>query len=298
MIERFLKGELILRSPDEQSNAVGGDTTTEDNNSNENSNNDSSQNEEGDDSSSSSSSVEPTGEEAVVVARGRERRIEALTAEKWEERRRAAAAEAEAAKLRERLAQFEALGIDPSEQTNPPNNSNNSHTFTREQLEQRARELANIQASEMHFRNEIDKEANDARRKYQDFDSSVANLQKFGPLSRDFLQMVLEAGATVEGVKPGDLIYSLGKDLNEADRILSLPPIRQAVALAGFASKLRGNNNSSNEENILSNISNAPPPISSNRPAAVSRKSYTLDDPNMPMEQWIKAREKQLQTNR
>lgn len=294
LFQRILRGDLILRSPDDNvapladqnistpqdsgtTPAVVETPVVED--------------------AAADDAAEPANE-AETVTRGQQQRIDTLTAQKWEERRRAAAAEQEATNLRNRLAQFERLGVDPSvidqqpEQQQNNQNKPNAPLYTREQLEQRARELARVEATEMSFRSEIDKQANQTRQKFPDFDTSVNNLGKFGPLSRDFLSMVLEAGHDGP-VSAGEVIYHLGKDLNEADRILSLPPQRQAVALARFANKLAPAERTADDETASALLSRAPAPIS-NRPAAVSRRSYDLNDPNMPIDQWMREREKQL----
>lgn len=215
-----------------------------------------------------------------------ERRIDRLTSEKWAERRRAAEAERRNAELERQVAEMNARLNPPPADIDP--NDPNAPRYTQRDLEEVSKQLAENHAQELHFRSEIDTAATEAREQFKDFDSSVTNLTKFGPLPRTFLEGVLEAQRSggPGGPKAGEIIYHLGKDLNEADRILSLPPIRQAVALAQFALNLK---NAPKPKTV----SDAPPPIGE-RPSAQSRRSYTLDDPNMPIADWMELRNKQL----
>jgi hypothetical protein len=100
-----------------------------------------------------------------------------------------------------------------------------------------ANKKAGVVAQVQAFNAACDATAAEGRKVWQDFDSRVANLQKLvdgtNPaevqLFNNFLAAAIETG---EGPK---VIYELGGDLNEAHRILTLPPIKMGVALVKLA---------------------------------------------------------------
>ena len=153
------------------------------------------------------------------------------------------------------------------------------------EVNKKAGAIAQIQA----FNQACDATAAEGRKNWQDFDSRVANLQKLidgnNPaevqLFNNFLLAAIETG---EGPK---VIYELGGDLNEAHRIIALPPIKMGVALA----KLSIGQGPARE------ISNAPKPI---KPVGSTNTNVEArpDDPDqgdrLSTEEWMKRRNAQM----
>jgi hypothetical protein len=82
-------------------------------------------------------------------------------------------------------------------------------------------------------------------------------------------------------------MYTLGGDIAEADRILSMPPMAQAVALAQLAGTIKA-------PEPVKKITSAPAPVTPKVGGGQGKNTPSLDDPNMPVGDWIKLREKTL----
>lgn len=101
--------------------------------------------------------------------------------------------------------------------------------------------LANERAAMLAQRAAFNQQCNDAaaqgRKDFPDFDASVGELfklvDKSDPNSRQRYDQFLEAA--LETGEASKIIYSLGRDLNEAARIMDLSPIKRAQELASLA---------------------------------------------------------------
>lgn len=84
------------------------------------------------------------------------------------------------------------------------------------------------------FNRDADQLVTAGRGAYQDFDATIANYQRLG-LGNDpsaqakYISLVEAAIETGNGAR---VIYELGKNLDEAHRILNLPPVKMAVEVA------------------------------------------------------------------
>lgn len=108
---------------------------------------------------------------------------------------------------------------------------------------------------------------------HSDFDSAVQNLAQVTDLTQraDFIDAVTSLPNGHE------VYYHLGKNLDDADRVLSLPPVKMALELAKIAAKL----------GAPSKQSKAPPPI---KPiGGKAAPSGDLSD-DLPMDEWLKRR--------
>lgn len=187
-------------------------------------------------------------------------RIDGLTAKMRDFERRALAAE-------ERL---QASAPAPAQQ------QASAQTYTAAQMQSLARE----EAAKMRFDEVCNEVYNQGKSEFTDFDNSVRILQaQTGGLSREFIDAALETG------KAPKLIYELGKNPEAAAQILGLPPVRQAVALARYASQIGGS--------TAPRISGAPEPIRP-RVAGPTKAEPQIDDENLSMDQWVKLRNKHL----
>lgn len=211
-------------------------------------------------------------------------RINKLTAEKWEEKRAREAAEARARLAEETLAELARANPDLAGQVRAPGtpaaspSASPERRFTQAELQAEAQRIA----AEQVFNGKINDTVMAGRQAHADFDASVAELKKItGPVvPPEFLIAALETGQAPE------LIYSLGKNPGEADRILSLPPIQQAVALARYADGLRSAAQAATEP---ANVSRAPAPITP-KVSGSARRELALDDPNLPLTEFIRRR--------
>jgi hypothetical protein len=113
---------------------------------------------------------------------------------------------------------------------------------------------------------------------HPDFDEAVRGIGMLtgGQPPRAFLDAVtaLPDGAQV--------YYHLGKNLDEAARIINLPPVRMAVELAKLSGK------------PAKSVSRAPAPIQPVNGAARGEP----DPDKMPMSEWVRWREEQLRGRR
>lgn len=141
-----------------------------------------------------------------------QRRIDDLTREKWEERRRADALEA-------------ALKAIPRPEQ-PEGEPKPVPALTPTDVERRAAEIAAT--------NEFNRRSNEiydaGTKDFPDFDQSLKTFQMLGGLPPALIEAAQEAGDAHK------ILHQLGKNPDEAARILSLPPVRMAAAVAKLAS--------------------------------------------------------------
>ena len=234
-------------------------------------------------------------------------RLDKATAEKWEERR-----------AREEVANQLALAQETIKQlqTKTPESTTVETRKTPVEKPLTAAELqalVNAQASEMEFNKACNASVAKGKTLYKDFDETLAGLRKISPffdpkvggpvLPKPLVEAALETGAAEE------ILYALGKDSSEADRIMSLPPIKQAMEIAKFHSRLEakkaaeaavvepgeeGETPETPETPEAENISRAPAPI---RPAASrgTRPAFSIyDTKNTTTADWIAQRNAQI----
>ncbi len=133
-----------------------------------------------------------------------QRRIDQLTREKHEEKRQREALEA---RLRE-------LQPDATTTTAPP--------MTADQIRAEAARLV----AQEKFDAACNKVFDAGKTEFPDWDTSLRTFQMLGGASQDFLEAVtsMDAGHKV--------LHHLGQNPEEAERLLSLPPLRMALELA------------------------------------------------------------------
>ena len=181
-------------------------------------------------------------------------RIDQLTREKYDERRRAEAAEAFAEKLSK----------GETEQAPTPPDVDRL-------VEQRAAQLA--QANQ--FNAKCDTIYSSGAGEFgQEWDSTLANFGMLGGLNQPFLEAVTQLPDAHK------VLHALGTDMDAAARIMSLPPIPMAMELAKL----------SNRPARTKPVSNAPPPIS----PLDGRGSVGFDPETSDTGAWIKWREDQV----
>ena len=184
-----------------------------------------------------------------------QKRIDELTREKWEARR-----EAEAAK---------ALADALKAQADPTTTPTLDHPAIDRLVAERAQQLVQAQ----RFNENCNATYQKGKEKFQDFDDSVQGYSLLGGLQdkRDFLE-------AVTSLPNGDAVfYHLGKNLDEASRVLSLSPVHMAVELTRLADKLKA----------TPAVSRAPAPI---KPIGGAGKADGYRD-DMTLDEFIRWRE-------
>lgn len=218
---------------------------------------------------------------ATGASDGQQRRLNQLVAERWAERRRAEAAEQQSRLLQEQLNQTRAAAAQQPTVDADGNPVQPAAPAARPAPQPDLQRMAADIAAQNDFNRQVGEEVAKGRGAHQDFDQVAANLQRFGELPRTFVEAAMATG------KGADVMYHLGGDIAEADRILSLPPIQQAVALASLAGTLKA-------PAPPKTVTSAPAPVSPKVGGGTTKGTPSLEDPNMPVADWIKLREKNL----
>lgn len=159
-----------------------------------------------------------------------QKRIGELTREKYEGKRQAEQAMAEARALREQLERI---------QQGEPAQSN---VVPATAVQEAARQML----AEQKFNESCNKVYEAGVAEFPNFQAALANLQLVG-VNREFLELTASSDA---GAK---LIHHLGTDLDEAARIVALPPLQMARELTKLELKL--------SQTKAKPVSNAPAPI-------------------------------------
>ena len=97
-----------------------------------------------------------------------------------------------------------------------------------DQVNLRAQQIA----AEQTFRQQTLELDRRGAQEFPDWNQKIAAFQPLGGISRSAVEAALELDT------PHKVLHALSGDLNEAARIFSLPPIRQATAIAQYAAKL------------------------------------------------------------
>lgn len=189
-------------------------------------------------------------------------RIDELTRNWREEERRRIAAEQE-------LAKFRAGQKPPQEGTQRP--------ATAEDIDRLAMQKAALIAETKTFNDRCNEAYAKGKEEFQDWDSKLANFVPLGGLSTQLVQAALETGEAHK------VLHHLGGNMDEAARVMSLPPLKMAVELARIAAKA----------SQPSGVSRAPAPVRPLRPG--SKAEPSIDDDNLSTEEWMALREKTLQ---
>lgn len=158
----------------------------------------------------------------------------------------------------------------------PNSDGTKSSTVAQAEIDKLANDRATQIATEREFTKACNKIADDGKDEFDDFDESVGTLQQVGGNYQTLLQITTELDDAHR------ILYHLGKNPEEAERLLSLPPTKMAIAVAKFESKL--------SKSAEKTISNAPDPITPIRPK--SSKAFDPNDPNADRNEWSRWREK------
>lgn len=226
-----------------------------------------------------------------------QRRIDALTAEKWEERREKENLRRQTEVLLQQLADLRkgvtttppattttpppADGTTPPAPTTPPQTQNTGRTQVSEaeinaMAERRAAEIAKTTA----FTKACNDIYSNGKDDYQDFDQAMRTYQMLGGMPQPLLEIITEMPNAHK------VLYKVGKDLDLAEKLVKMNPTRMAMELARVESSL--------SKPPVVQVSNAARPIA---PVDGNNRAETNPE-NMTTEQWITWREAELAKKR
>jgi hypothetical protein len=254
--------------------------------------------------------------EPVVVAQTVPlERFQSVVAERRESERALEEARRQLALTNQTLEEFKKLSTSASGEQPDPNAARQppaAKPLTAEQL----RELVSAQTAQ----NEFDKACNSAvvkgREAHKDFDAVLDVLKKSSPffdpragtpvLPRSLVEAALETGA------PDEVLYALGQNPAEADRLMQLSsnPVRVAAEITRFHAKLVASKNievpaegeegaeENEEEPAVEGVSRAPAPIRE-RAARGTRPAFSVyDTKNTSSADWIAKRQAEVNAKR
>jgi hypothetical protein len=202
-------------------------------------------------------------------------RIDQLTAEKHEERRRAEESKVQREELERQVAAYKAILGDSADaetarETEP--------ALTHAEIDRKAEELARQIVQEQTFTDKCNQAYAVGKDKHGDFEDAITALRHAGALD---VSMVEDALATGEA---SEVLYHLGKNPEEAIEIAALSPRERVIRLDRLAVKLK--------TPTPAQISKAPPPFQPIDGSA--KRTFDLSDPSTDMKAWMAERNKQL----
>lgn len=151
--------------------------------------------------------------------------------------------------------------------------------FTQAELDAEVERRATQKSEVKEFNASCDAAYKIGKAAHDDYDSALTNFQKLGGLPLDTAQMILETD------NPAEVFYALGKDLDKAEEIFNLPPVKRAAALVKFGAKL--------DTPKTKKISDAPEPIRPTRSGGGAQEADLYSE-NTPIDKWMKQRNKEL----
>ena len=248
----------------------------------------------------------PAPEERFVPAA----RFDAVVGQKYEAIRKAEGLEARTRELEGRIAQYEQARtqVTPQPQPTPgvvPQDPAGTRTFTSPVSPAELDRLADIRARQMRFNERCNDSVATGRKAYADFDAKVDDLRKVAPTvdaqGRPMLPETLVSAALATG-RAHEVLYALGSDQSEADRIMSIgDPTSQAVAVAQYAAGLKkADDEGGTTEPPAKRTTEVPAPIRQvvGGSRKVSVKDMDLDDPALPIEEFMRRRDEEAKHSR
>lgn len=203
-----------------------------------------------------------------------QKRIDELTREKWDLRRNHQTSQDEINRLN---IQIEALRGASNDQNGAGTRQDEAgRTLTESEVEQRAQQLLEAR----RFNEDCEKVFNAGKAQYNDFEATLANYRDVGGLKPAYVQALLEIDS------PEKVLYELGKDRDEAYRIMNLSPIKMAVELTKVATRL-------NAPAKPAPVSSAPPPV---KPPRGGTRPVETDPEKMSTDEWMKWRQEQAKS--
>lgn len=200
-------------------------------------------------------------EPAPVAKPWFQQRIDTVTREKWEERRAREQAEERIRQLEDentRLRPAASAAATPAPQP---------QQLTPQQIDQIAAQRAVQLVDEQNFAAACNKSYREGKAALgNDFDTAIGNLKAVGadtPQYRNLLQMTTQLDNSPA------VLHHLGTNMEEAMRVLSLPPMQMAVELTKMSNKV-----------VLKKASKAPAPVNPLTPTGGDTKAVRGPNPD------------------
>ncbi len=220
-----------------------------------------------------------------------QKRINELTAKRYEAERTAASAIERAAAAEKASAELLAkLGGNQNPDPAKPV-QNNQPQMTEDEIDRRASEKATQIAATARFNENCNRIAETGEKEFKDWNDALRNLNLVGALgpgaSTEFLETAIELR------DPHKVLHHLGLHIEEAERITKLPPKKMALEMARVEAML----NTPTPAPTLPPISNAPPPVI---PVGGASKAGapSIEDPNISTADFMELRAKQADERR
>lgn len=210
-----------------------------------------------------------------------ERRMGQITAQRQEAEQRANHLSQELQRTQAELRRIASGGQQPPQGQQLPGLPPNAIVATREQLQAEAVSLARELAEEESYVNRCNSVFHAGVENFgDDFKSSLKEMiDAFGgELPRPLVEAILETDT------PAEVIHKLSKDLDRAYELASMSPTKMAIAVAKMGVKVPA---------PAKKISNAPAPVKPVVGPGGAKATQGLSD-DLPMDQWVREREKQL----
>lgn len=216
-----------------------------------------------------------------------QRRIDQLTAEKWEERRTADNLRKQTSDLLTQLAEARKAGqVAPIAISSPAPSTPSvnipptmpSVPMTQNLSEAEINAMAEKRAEEISRQRSFNKACNDiadaGKGEFGDFDQKLRTFAMLGGMPTPLMETITEMPNAHK------ILYNLGSDPDLAERVLKMAPVKQALELARLENSLG--------KSPARQVSSAPPPVQ-----PIDTGSRATDDPEkMSMEDFVKWREK------
>lgn len=200
-------------------------------------------------------------------------RIDQLTAARKDAERAKAEFEKENSILKAALAQMQA--------PNPASPKAPEPGLAEAEIDRRATLKAKQTRDAEVFEANASKLFENGRKEFADFESVLGNFSHLGPVDNDTITAAFETGQAHR------VLYALAQDLDEAQRVLALPPMKRAVELERIAQRMA---------KVPTAVSKAPPPINPLSARAASATDELRDEDDMS--DWVAKREAQLALKR
>lgn len=187
------------------------------------------------------------------------------------------------AKLTARLREYEARAAAGTKTVDPKT----GQSYTPEQIDGMIAERANLVAQQTTFNNSCNEAAARGAAQYSDWQVKLNGLTQLidqtDPRSVQQYNLFLEAA--LETGNAEQIIYRLGGNLNEAARVLGMSPMKMAMEVGKLAEGKRDGKPSGAPKPIR--------PVGSTSPVSGARPDDPERGGEMPIDEWMKARNKQ-----
>lgn len=212
-----------------------------------------------------------------------QKRIDALTAEKHQERREKEALKQQTEALLAQLAEARKTGSPTADQTatnTAAQQQNKSVNLSEAEIEARALTKADEIARQRAFTTACNHTYEAGKEEFDDFDRTINTFTMFGGIPTAVLDIVTEMP------KGHSVLYALGKDPDLIEKITKLPPAKQALELARLENNL--------SKPVAKAISGAPAPVK-----PIDGAGRAEEDPSrMSMDEYVAWREKTARKKR